>query len=137
MARFRSRGALSLTRRSSMNRSPLVMSSSPTIMRSSVDLPQPEGPTRITNSPSAMSMETSFTAGNPSSYFLTRFFSEIDAMGCPLLSRGLSRGPSRARASTLDRALGQPGDDLALEAQHQEHHRDGDDDCGGGDRAGG
>ena len=35
-----------------------VTSSSPAIMRSSVDLPQPDGPTRTTNSPSAMSIET-------------------------------------------------------------------------------
>ena len=32
-------------------------------MRSSVDFPQPDGPTRMTNSPSAMSRLTSFTAG--------------------------------------------------------------------------
>jgi len=31
--------------------SPDVMSSSPAIIRSSVDLPQPEGPTNTTNSP--------------------------------------------------------------------------------------
>ena len=31
-------------------------------MRSSVDFPQPEGPTRITNSPSLMSTETPFSA---------------------------------------------------------------------------
>jgi hypothetical protein len=35
--------------------SPPVIVSSPAIMRSSVDLPQPEGPTMTTNSPSAMS----------------------------------------------------------------------------------
>ena len=38
--------------------SPAVMFSSPAIMRSSVDLPQPEGPTSTTNSPSAMSTLT-------------------------------------------------------------------------------
>jgi hypothetical protein len=45
-----------------MSMSPEVMSSRPTIMRSSVDFPQPDGPTRIMNSPSAMSRLTSFTA---------------------------------------------------------------------------
>jgi hypothetical protein len=35
--------------------SPSVVSSSPAIMRSSVDLPQPEGPTSTQNSPSSMS----------------------------------------------------------------------------------
>ena len=42
--------------------SPPVTSSSPAIIRSSVDLPQPEGPTRTRNSPSAISSETSSTA---------------------------------------------------------------------------
>ena len=56
------------------------MSSRPTIIRSSVDFPHPDGPTRIMNSPSAMSSETSFTAGNPSPYFLTTFFMVISAM---------------------------------------------------------
>ncbi len=37
---------------------PPVMLSSPAIIRSSVDLPQPEGPTSTTNSPSAMSTLT-------------------------------------------------------------------------------
>ena len=44
----------SLTTRPPMRISPAVMSSSPAIMRSSVDLPQPDGPTRTTNSPSSM-----------------------------------------------------------------------------------
>ena len=35
-----------------MRRSPAVMSSRPAISRSSVDFPQPEGPTKTTNSPS-------------------------------------------------------------------------------------
>src|SRR6202007_2593870 len=38
-----------------MRISPEVMCSRPASMRSSVDLPQPEGPTSTTNSPSAMS----------------------------------------------------------------------------------
>ena len=37
---------------------PLVISSSPAIMRSRVDFPQPEGPTSTTNSPSSASMST-------------------------------------------------------------------------------
>ncbi len=37
---------------------PPPIDSSPAIMRSSVDLPQPEGPTSTTNSPSAMSTST-------------------------------------------------------------------------------
>ena len=49
-------------------------------MRSSVDFPQPDGPTRIMNSPSAMSRLTSLTAVNPSPYFLTTFLMVISAM---------------------------------------------------------
>jgi hypothetical protein len=41
--------------RLSMAMSPPVMSSRPASMRSSVDLPQPDGPTSTTNSPSLMS----------------------------------------------------------------------------------
>jgi hypothetical protein len=63
-----------------MTMSPDVMSSSPTIILSSVDFPQPEGPTRIMNSPSATSMLTSLTAGKPSPYFLTMFFISMAAM---------------------------------------------------------
>ena len=39
-------------------------------MRSSVDLPQPEGPTRTTNSPSSISSETSSTATHASGELL-------------------------------------------------------------------
>src|SRR5215467_14226427 len=87
--------------------SPEVMSSRPTIIRNSVDFPQPEGPTRIMNSPSATSMETSFTAGNPSPYCLTMFFISMAAIG-----------------STLHCAGGQTGDDSALEQQDDDDHRD-------------
>ncbi len=60
--------------------SPLVMSSRPTIIRSSVDFPHPDGPTRIMNSPSAMSRLTSFTAGKPSAYFLMMLFISMAAI---------------------------------------------------------
>src|SRR6478736_8168296 len=116
MARLRSRGARSFTRRSPINMSPLVMSSRPTIIRSSVDFPQPDGPTRIMNSPSCTSMLTSLTAGNPSPYCLTMFFMSISAMRSPLHGAG-----------------GQAGDDLSLEEQDDDDDRDGDDHGGGGE----
>ena len=62
----RSRGAFSLTRCPPMRNSPEVMSSSPAIMLSVVDFPHPDGPTRITNSPSAMVSDRSFTGVAPS-----------------------------------------------------------------------
>ena len=55
MAMSRSFGGTLLTTRSPMRISPAVMFSSPAIMRSSVDLPQPDGPTSTTNSPSSIS----------------------------------------------------------------------------------
>ena len=58
MAMSRSLGGTLLTTREPMRISPPVMFSSPATMRSRVDLPQPDGPTRITNSPSWMSTDT-------------------------------------------------------------------------------
>ena len=58
MAMSRSFGGSALTTRPSIAISPEVISSSPASIRSSVDLPQPDGPTSTTNSPSAMSIET-------------------------------------------------------------------------------
>ena len=56
------RAPISLTTSPPIRSSPSVMSSSPAIIRSAVDLPQPEGPTRITNSPSSISRFMSLTA---------------------------------------------------------------------------
>ena len=55
MAMSRSLGAALFTTLPPIRSSPSVMSSRPAIMFSVVDLPQPDGPTRMTNSPSAMS----------------------------------------------------------------------------------
>ncbi len=51
----RSAGSTSLTTRPPMSISPPVMVSSPATMRSSVDLPQPDGPTSTQNWPSPTS----------------------------------------------------------------------------------
>ncbi len=66
MAMSRSFGAFSLTRSPPMRSSPSVMSSRPAIMLSAVDFPQPDGPTRMMNSPSAISKLTSLTPTVPS-----------------------------------------------------------------------
>src|SRR5450756_2571632 len=66
MAMSRSRGAMSLTTLSPMETVPDVMVSSPARMRSAVVLPQPEGPTSTTNSPSATTRLMSDTACVPS-----------------------------------------------------------------------
>ena len=67
MATSRSRGGTSLTTRSPISTLPSLIVSRPAIMRSAVVLPQPDGPTKTTNSPSAMSMLRSVTALVPSS----------------------------------------------------------------------
>ena len=56
MAMSRSLGGTSLTTRSPMRISPSEISSRPASMRRQVDLPQPEGPTKTTNSLSEISM---------------------------------------------------------------------------------
>jgi hypothetical protein len=66
MAMSRSFGARSLTTSPPIRSSPSEMSSSPAIILSAVDLPQPDGPTRITNSPSAIDRLRSLTASVPS-----------------------------------------------------------------------
>src|SRR5215475_12915496 len=58
MAMSRSLGWTLLTTRSPIEIVPEVMFSSPASMRSKVDLPQPEGPTSTTNSPSSIGMVT-------------------------------------------------------------------------------
>ena len=63
MAMSRSFGGTSLIRRPPMYISPLEISSRPAIMRRVVDLPQPEGPTKMMNSLSLISRLKSVTDG--------------------------------------------------------------------------
>src|SRR3954454_4326024 len=58
----RSRGGRSVTTLSPITTSPSVSSSRPATIRSRVDLPHPDGPTRTMNSPSAISIEMWSTA---------------------------------------------------------------------------
>src|SRR5580704_15878607 len=120
----RSLGDLLFTTCPPMSSSPAVMSSRPAIMFSTVDFPEPDGPTRMTNSPSAISRLKSSTASDPSGKRLVMWSSAISAT-C------LSLTPL-----ALDRAGRQPGDDPALEEQHEDDDRDGDDHRGGRDRTG-
>ena len=62
MAMSRSLGSRSFTTLSPMRNSPDVIVSSPAIIRSAVDLPQPDGPTSTKNSPSATSSDSLCTA---------------------------------------------------------------------------
>ncbi len=83
MAMSRCFGAMSLTTRVPIAISPPLISSSPAIMRSSVDLPQPDGPTRTQNSPSSILMSTPWTTSRLPYVFLTRD-RVTDAMRLPL-----------------------------------------------------
>src|SRR5216684_2734936 len=65
MAMSRSGGASSVTSTSPIEIVPSVISSRPAIIRRSVDFPQPDGPTRTMNSPSAIVRLTSSTARTP------------------------------------------------------------------------
>src|ERR1700733_505304 len=116
----RSLGALSLTTWPPIFSSPAVMSSRPATIRSAVDFPQPDGPTRIMNSPSAMSRLRSLTASKPSPYRFVICSSAISAIGFSL---------------SLDCARGEAGHDPALEQEHQNHDGYGNDDRGSGDVA--
>src|SRR5215211_540587 len=120
----RSFGAIWLTTVSPIFTSPSEMSSSPAIIRSAVDFPDPDGPTRIMNSPSLMSRSMFRTASKPSGYRLV------------ILSRTIS--DIRASSSlSLHSARGQSGHDTTLEEQYEDDDRDGDDDRRCRDVAGG
>src|SRR5574341_1657324 len=81
----RSLGGTSLTRRVPIHTSPLETSCRPAMQLSSVDLPQPEGPTITTNAPSGISRSTSRkTAWLPNSLLTLRRLTE-DIRGAPFL----------------------------------------------------
>ena len=63
MAMPRSAGGSSFIRSPSIATSPALISSSPATMRSNVDLPQPDGPTKTTNSPSSIARSTPWITG--------------------------------------------------------------------------
>src|SRR6202165_4801581 len=58
MARPRLGGGTSFDRTPSMKRSPAVISSNPAMSLNRVDLPQPDGPTKTTNSRSSIPSDT-------------------------------------------------------------------------------
>src|SRR3954470_9029953 len=115
----RSLGARSFMRSPPMRSSPSEMSSSPAIMFRVVDFPQPDGPTRMMNSPSATSMLTSSAPRVPSGYRLYTWSRTMSAIGLSLHCAG-----------------GQPGDDPALEEQHEDDDRNGEQHGRGRDRPG-
>src|ERR671910_2947916 len=94
------------------------MSSRPEIMRSNVDLPQPDGPTKTTNWPSSMVRSTPRTTSVPPKRFF-RFFRTRPVIG--VLS--FSAFDTGKREALHDLPL---GDEV-----HDEDRHDGE--CGGGE----
>src|SRR5689334_6105082 len=80
-------GVSPLTTRSPMRTVPSLISSRPAAIRSAVVLPQPDGPTSTTNSPSAISRSRPSTARVPSLKTLVTFSKATLAMGHLLLDR--------------------------------------------------
>src|SRR5690242_17244032 len=103
----RSFGGTSLTTSPPIRISPPEMSSSPAIIRSVVDLPQPDGPTRTTNSLSAISRSMPRTAST-SSYILTTLRRFTSAM---------------SSTSTLCRTGGQAGNVVVHEERVDDQRR--------------
>src|SRR3954452_9767181 len=69
MAISRSLGATSLTIRPPISMLPALARSSPAIMLSRVDLPQPDGPTSTANSPLSMSRSMPFSTSRLANFF--------------------------------------------------------------------
>src|SRR5580700_1278308 len=118
MAISRSRGGRLLTTRSPIRTSPLVISSRPAIMRNAVVLPQPDGPTRHTNSPSLISRLRLLTASAPPpSYRLVR-----SSRTTPAMTRSSFHRPGEHAT-----------DEISLEGKEHDKRDDDRDDRAGGD----
>src|SRR5579875_1417852 len=86
--------------------SPEVGLSSPASSRNAVLLPQPEGPTRMTNSPSATVRSNSLSATTPFGYrFVTCWYS------------------TSATASAFQPGRGDRADEVALRGEEHQQHR--------------
>ena len=81
MAMPRLAGGTALTSSPSILTLPEVASSSPAMTRSRVDLPQPDGPTKTTNSPSLTSRSMPFSTSTlPKDFLIFSSFSEPTAV---------------------------------------------------------
>src|SRR5919201_6779594 len=107
MAMSRCLGARSLTTRDPMRIVPVVASSSPASIRSAVDLPEPDGPTRIISSPSPTSRLKSRTASVPSGKTLLTPSKASPAISDPSCAQPLaltSRAHARDEVPVPERA---------------------------------
>src|SRR5436190_8256635 len=106
----RSLGSRSLTSRSPIWMSPLVIGMRPATRLSVVVLPQPDGPTSATNSPSSIVNDTLLTA-RTDPYRLTTSSNTTLAIDHPTR---LERRVGRRRLS-FDRTLGKRFDEIPLQ----------------------
>src|SRR5208283_2650642 len=114
MAMSRSFGGTRLTTVPPMAISPSLISSRPAIMRSRVDLPQPDGPTRTQNSASAISKSTPRITGVEPKCLCTALIAtaaKLPPSHSPRRDayRSRWRQPSRASAALDDHVVGSPG----------------------------
>src|SRR5919204_591664 len=100
----RSIGGTSLTTLPPISTSPSVASSSPAVIRSTVVLPDPDGPTRTRNSPSSISRSRSSTATVPPSNTLRKPTNRMSAIDVSVRARG-DQVPVPERASLRDPPL--------------------------------
>src|SRR5438034_4445687 len=123
----------SLASRSPMTMSPADALSSPAMMRSSVDLPDPDGPTKTTNSPDAICKSTSDTTNAPSSSKRLSMWRRVtDVMRSALgRRRAASRRPSAPSGGRSEATWGlsfhcagrEALDEVALAGEEGEQHR--------------
>src|SRR5690606_19034239 len=98
MAMPRCTGGRSLTTLPPISISPALTSSRPAIMRSRVDLPQPEGPTKTTNSPSETSRSMPLMMRASAKDFSRRLRLNCDMIASPA-GRGEKGWPPPLRAT--------------------------------------
>src|ERR1044071_9333248 len=102
---FRSIGGTPLTSSSPIQTSPLVASSRPAAMRSTVVFPEPDGPTTTMNSPSAISRSSESTTFVPPGKSFVSCLKSIRAIACSRLSVRSDQVPVPECAPLRDPAL--------------------------------
>src|SRR5689334_2328701 len=98
---------MALTDLPSIRTSPELMSSRPAIRRSSVDLPQPDGPTNTMNSPCAASRSMPWITGWAPKLLVTVFNSRLAIIG----------------PRSFQPRIGDAGRDVFLEENEDQRHR--------------
>src|SRR5687768_10600105 len=94
MAMSRSFGCRSFTTRPPIEISPALIGSSPAIMRSKVDLPQPEGPSRTTKLPSSILRSMPWiTSRSPKVFLMLRTVTAAIALAFPCTAGACRQDP--------------------------------------------